>query len=60
MTAYNLHTPGVTSGLEITKSPEAIAARAKRQHFLEEIRRRRRERYKHFLARFQPQKQSVT
>lgn len=58
MTFYNLHIPGVITGLEITRSPEAIAAKAKRRLLLAEIRQRRRERYKRFLDRFHSQRKT--
>ncbi len=55
MTAYNLHIPGVMSARELPlTSPEVAEAKRKRREQLDEIRRRRRERYKRFLARFTP------
>ncbi len=58
MTAYTLHIPGVMSASELLlRSPEAVEVKRKRRELLEEIRRRRRERYKRFLARCKPYKQ---
>jgi hypothetical protein len=56
MTVYKHHIPGVFTGLEITKTPAALEAKQRRRELLDEIRRRRRERYKAFLARCKPQK----
>jgi hypothetical protein len=55
MTAYKHHIPGVTIAQESSGTPAALEAKRKRRELLEQIRRRRAENYKRFLARCKPQ-----
>lgn len=54
MTAYKFNVPGVTTAQEITRTPGIEEAKRKRRELLVEIRRRRAQMYKRFLARCKP------
>lgn len=59
MTVYNLHIPGVTTARALmltTTSSQVAETKKRRQEVLKEIRRRRAENYKRFLAHNKPHK----